>query len=54
MLTRRSTIVSCTIATVAVSLAAAGTAIACGGFFCQLVPIDQAGEQIIFRRDGNR
>lgn len=25
---------------------------ACGGFFCQLVPIDQAGEQIIFRQDG--
>lgn len=26
---------------------------ACGGFFCQSVPINQAGEQIIFRRDGN-
>ena len=26
---------------------------ACGGFFCQFVPIDQAGEQIIFRKDGN-
>lgn len=26
---------------------------ACGGFFCQLVPINQAGEQIIFRQDGN-
>jgi hypothetical protein len=25
----------------------------CGGFFCQLVPIDQAGEQIIFRQDGD-
>ncbi|MCP4249216.1 MAG: DUF2330 domain-containing protein [bacterium] len=25
---------------------------ACGGFFCQSVPIDQAGEQIIFRQDG--
>ncbi|MCH7721282.1 MAG: DUF2330 domain-containing protein [Planctomycetes bacterium] len=25
---------------------------ACGGFFCQQVPIDQAGEQIIFRQDG--
>ncbi|MCH7814570.1 MAG: DUF2330 domain-containing protein [Planctomycetes bacterium] len=25
---------------------------ACGGFFCQAVPIDQAGEQIIFRQDG--
>ncbi len=28
------------------------SAVACGGFFCQLVPIDQAGEQIIFRQDG--
>ncbi len=27
---------------------------ACGGFFCQLVPINQAGEQIIFRQDGNQ
>ena len=27
--------------------------IACGGFFCQLVPINQAGEQIIFRQDGD-
>lgn len=26
---------------------------ACGGFFCQLVPINQAGEQIIFRQDGD-
>ncbi len=26
---------------------------ACGGFFCQAVPIDQAGEQIIFRKDGD-
>ena len=26
---------------------------ACGGLFCQFVPIDQAGEQIIFRRDGD-
>ncbi len=26
---------------------------ACGGFFCRQVPIDQAGEQIIFRRDGD-
>ena len=28
-------------------------AYACGGFFCQQVPIDQAGEQIIFRQDGD-
>lgn len=26
---------------------------ACGGFFCQAVPINQAGEQIIFRQDGD-
>ena len=26
---------------------------ACGGFFCQAIPINQAGEQIIFRRDGD-
>ena len=26
----------------------------CGGFCCQLVPIDPAGEQIIFRQDGNQ
>ena len=30
-----------------------GTVWACGGFFCQQVPIDQAGEQIIFRQDGD-
>lgn len=29
-------------------------AVACGGFFCAGVPIFQAGEQIIFRQDGNR
>ena len=28
-------------------------AIACGGFFCELVPIDQAGEQIIFSQQGD-
>ncbi len=27
---------------------------ACGGFFCQQIPINQAGEQIIFRHDGNQ
>lgn len=26
---------------------------ACGGFFCQSVPINQAAEQIIFRQDGD-
>ena len=30
-----------------------GTANACGGFFCQAVPIAQAGEQIVFQQDGN-
>lgn len=54
MLARRSTIVACTIATAALSLAGAGTAVACGGFFCQQVPINQAGEQIIFRQDGDQ
>lgn len=27
---------------------------ACGGFFCQLVPINQAAEQIVFRQDGSQ
>ena len=26
---------------------------ACGGFFCQNVPVDQAGEQIVFRQQGS-
>ena len=26
---------------------------ACGGFFCQTAPINQAGEQIVFRQEGN-
>ncbi len=26
---------------------------ACGGFFCQLTPINQAGEQIVFKQEGN-
>ncbi len=26
---------------------------ACGGFFCQNAPIDQAGEQIVFRQEGS-
>lgn len=30
-----------------------GIAQACGGFFCQAVPIAQAGEQIVFRQEGN-
>ena len=28
-------------------------ALACGGFFCQQLPIDQAGEQIVFRQQGD-
>ncbi len=31
-----------------------GTSSACGGFFCQLTPINQAAEQIVFRQDGNQ
>lgn len=27
-------------------------AIACGGLFCQNIPVDQAGEQILFNQDG--
>lgn len=27
---------------------------ACGGFFCQLTPINQAGEQIVFKQEGDR
>ncbi len=27
---------------------------ACGGFFCDILPINQAGEQIIFRKDGDQ
>jgi len=29
-------------------------ALACGGFFCESVPIQQAAEQIVFRQDGDR
>jgi len=29
------------------------TSHACGGFFCQTVPINQAAEQIVFRQEGN-
>ncbi len=32
----------------------ANQAAACGGFFCQRVPINQAAEQIIFRQDGSQ
>ncbi len=29
-----------------------GQSFACGGFFCSFVPINQAGEQIVFRQEG--
>ncbi|MFL0800197.1 MAG: DUF2330 domain-containing protein [Agarilytica sp.] len=32
----------------------ANVSMACGGFFCQLLPIEQAGEQIVFRKEGNQ
>ena len=35
------------------SLLPVATANACGGFFCQAVPINQAGEQIVFRQEGD-
>ncbi len=44
-----------TLAGMLACLAAAGAAdraAACGGFFCQLVPVVQAGEQIIFHQQG--
>ncbi len=44
------------LATLAASFLLAYTnfSMACGGFFCQLLPIDQAGEQIVFRKEGNQ
>ena len=54
MLIRKQTMVYPAVAAALVTLATAATAFACGGFFCQQVTIDQAGEQIIFRRDGPR
>ncbi|UJR86064.1 DUF2330 domain-containing protein [Sandaracinus amylolyticus] len=37
----------------AASLLAPGRASACGGFFCQNVPMDQAGENILFSIEGD-
>ncbi|BCD99408.1 DUF2330 domain-containing protein [Marinagarivorans cellulosilyticus] len=37
-----------------VSFGVAQHSSACGGFFCDFVPIDQAGEQIVFRQDGDQ
>lgn len=42
---------SCVCASVLVLLSAK-SALACGGFFCSAIPIVQAGEQVIFRVDG--
>lgn len=36
-----------------VSLVAPQAALACGGFFCSLVPINQAAEQIVFKKQGS-
>lgn len=36
----------------ALTIAAPQTASACGGFFCQQVPVDQSGEQILFSVEG--
>ncbi|HEY3246584.1 MAG TPA: DUF2330 domain-containing protein [Phycisphaerae bacterium] len=41
------------LAAVIAIVGSANDARACGGFFCQQVPINQAGEQIIFRQDGD-
>ncbi len=39
--------------TVILTTLASTTAHACGGFFCNQVPIDQAGEQIIFHQSAD-
>jgi len=54
MIVNRCTSAACLIVTIVTSLTMTDSAVACGGFFCQQVPINQAGEQIIFRRDGNQ
>ncbi|MGZ3459633.1 MAG: hypothetical protein ACXU86_14155, partial [Archangium sp.] len=40
-------------ALLAVGLLSAPRAEACGGFFCSQVPVDQAGERIVFGINGN-
>ena len=50
---QKTPVVFVSILVAAVGITAVREAQPCGGFFCQLVPIDQAGEQIIFRQDGN-
>lgn len=49
----RSRTLILTIGAALVCLMPTDTAWPCGGFFCRQVPIDQAGEQIIFRQDGD-
>lgn len=39
---------------VALILTSAQQSFACGGFFCDFVPINQAGEQIVFRQEGSQ
>lgn len=36
------------------SLFSVQTALACGGFFCQFLPVNQAGEQILFRQESDQ
>ncbi len=40
-----------TLLILAMALGTSPVTLACGGFFCDLVPIDQAGEQIVFKQD---
>ena len=42
------------LALVPILLPSAPPAVACGGFFCEQAPIDQAAEQIVFRQEGGR
>lgn len=46
--------VACAIAAASLFAMLPGQALACGGFFCQLTPINQAAEQIVFRQDGDQ
>src|SRR5262245_11571312 len=42
------------LATVLVGVSLPSEALACGGFFCSRVPVDQSGENIVFGVDGRR
>ncbi|MHC5108657.1 MAG: DUF2330 domain-containing protein [Planctomycetota bacterium] len=54
MFNRTNALISCGLLVAIMTLAwPVNRASACGGFFCQVLPMDQAGEQIIFRKDGN-